>query len=82
MFFTLYLGRGMAFELDLFRTIHPSWSEWSLEVSGNCVLTKVYDHCPKANFLVILGRWKLIEIGVYNVHHRPDDDEVPEAWQQ
>ena len=68
MLLALYLGRGYAFELDVFRTVH-SWSEWSVCADLNCVLTRKHDHCPKISFILILGRWKLFEVSVYNVNH-------------
>ena len=51
----------------LHRLIYDNSWHCSFEIE---VVTKHdYDHCPKFDMIVIFLKWKVFEIGIYNVNH-------------
>ena len=69
--FAIRLGKNYVFEADFLRFI-KMWSEPSINVDIEMYFHDKADHCPKANFGIILLWLKLIELSLYNIHHAPD----------
>jgi hypothetical protein len=68
------ISENYAFEFSMFsRLLYDS--TWQISFEANVTPKRDYHHCPKFDMIFVLGKWKIFEIGVYNVNHVEDEDE-------